>query len=177
MGKQPENNVGEDQEMISVANLPLLYLDQFHYRYNVPVLHSPGVPTGDRVKARFSLMQKALAAFMGATGERDTEAALLALCELQYAVSGTIFEFGMHQIFDEAFTRVHEANMNKAYKEETVKIATEAYYEDLGVEVVTVDSGEFFKTFRKSDGELLAPVFWQAPELKSLLENGEDKNS
>lgn len=43
----------------------------------------------------------------------DEAALLKELCDLQYVLSGTIYEMGLSPVFDEAFQRVHDNNMSK----------------------------------------------------------------
>lgn len=62
---------------------------------------------------RLALITEELAELAEASLERDNEGALDALCDLQYVLDGTVLAYGMDDVADEAFRRVHASNMSK----------------------------------------------------------------
>lgn len=79
------------------------------------------------------------------SGERDMEKQLDSLVDLNYASHGTAYMHGFN--FDEAFRRVHEANMNK----------------------VRVDSETLEGSVRKSKFDVVKPPGWTAADLSDLV--------
>lgn len=56
--------------------------------------------------------------------ESDKVEELDALCDLQYVLSGTVLTKGLHEVFDDAFNKVHENNMGKLHKDKEHAITT-----------------------------------------------------
>lgn len=75
---------------------------------------------------------------------RDREATLDALIDLQYVLSGTVLALGFAGVFDEAFAVVHRANMAK-----------------LGPEG---------RPIYREDGKVLKPEGWQPPDLSPFVQ-------
>jgi predicted HAD superfamily Cof-like phosphohydrolase len=104
--------------------------------------------------------------------EFNKKETLDALCDLQYVLSGTILEFGMDVVFDEAFDEVHRSNMSKAHDnredaEETVKHRLKDYKEDCFIE----EHNRKFIVKRKDDKKIIKNKNYSKAELDKFLLN------
>lgn len=68
---------------------------------------------GDMRALRLALITEELTELAQSLYERDAEQTLDALCDLQYVLDGSVLAFGMNDVADEAFCRVHASNMSK----------------------------------------------------------------
>jgi predicted HAD superfamily Cof-like phosphohydrolase len=59
------------------------------------------------------LMTEELAEVCEALCDQNLENLLKELSDLQYTVDGTVISFGLDQVWERAFARVHESNMSK----------------------------------------------------------------
>ena len=107
---------------------------KFNEKFNIDDHHlkEPGFPTEDIIQYRLKFLFEELQELAHACGyhimsgqiiknyfkgeeseQQDLGEALDALVDLEYVLAGTILFFGMDRIFNEAFDRVHTANMQK----------------------------------------------------------------
>ena len=82
---------------------------------------------------------------------------------------GAILAFGMQDIVEEAFERVHASNMLKVCRTEDVARDTVAKYINEGVDVYVEEVGGYYVVKRKSDKKVLKSTEWVQQDLASLL--------
>lgn len=118
----------------------------FQQGYEGPVREMPASIASLRKK----LLLEELTELITAIDAGDPEEILDALVDMQYVLTGTILQQGMVNIFDEAFLRVHNANMNK----------------------VLVISRH--KSKRDSVHDIVKPEGWVKPDLSDLVKPPRD---
>lgn len=86
---------------------------EFHITADQPVLATPQSPDEKRVDLRIRLLEEELKEFISAAVAEDLTEVLDALVDMQYILLGTVLEYGMGELFEEAFREVHASNMSK----------------------------------------------------------------
>jgi predicted HAD superfamily Cof-like phosphohydrolase len=102
-----------------------------------------GAELGCRMCLRLALETEELGELAEALQEGDLEAALDAQVDRRYIADGTTLELGLAGVFDEAFRRVHAANMAKL--------------------------GPDGKPIIDATGKIRKPAGWVAPDLSDLV--------
>ena len=115
-------------------------IKDFHEKFGLAPTHTGGWFPLDLKKFRTGFMQEELLEYRDA---KNTEEALDALVDLVYVALGTAYLQGFN--FEEAWRRVHEANMKKA-------------------RAVTADQSK-----RGSAYDIIKPEDWVAPDLSDLV--------
>lgn len=147
---------------------------EFYDKFALPSPSSPVVPPDDQVSMRLNFLLEELKELAEAcdyklhdgkfhrkcTLERPTgcadcdmhchqwvvkDAALDALVDLLYVLMGTVKQFGLANVFDEAWRRIHQANMRK-------------------IRVRRLEDSK-----RGSGWDVVKPSDWEHPELGDLL--------
>ncbi|CAE8716079.1 unnamed protein product [Polarella glacialis] len=159
--------VPEPQALSSVA--------AFHEMFEVPVVKSgPRMPSEDRCKLRVSLLQEELDELKDAIATGDLVESADALADLQYVLSGTVLEFGLHRRFKAVFDEVQRSNMSKACATLEEAEATVAHYKATkGVEAEIHESataGGKFLVKRLPDGKVLKSVRYSPAQLRHFVE-------
>lgn len=77
------------------------------------VAHALAKDSGSITALRAHLMLEELGEVLQAIGEDDLVAVTHELCDKRYVDDGTVIAFGLRTIYDEAFRRIHAANMSK----------------------------------------------------------------
>ena len=113
---------------------------EFHAYFELPYNDGPGMLKSELGEQRIKHLTEELGEYVIATYQGNQEEQLDALCDLLYVLLGTVIMHGYADIFPEAFSRVHRANMSK----------------------VRIPFGEK-QGIRK-------PVGWEAPTFGDLLE-------
>lgn len=108
-------------------NKSLQQVKEFHELFDVPVLNKPELPE-ERFELRLNLIEEEFRELKEALYANDPVEVIDALADLKYVLNGAIIEFGMQDVFDEAFDRVHESNMSKACKSVMEAIDTMEHY-------------------------------------------------
>lgn len=129
----------EDSERKADRVDTIRHVREFHAAFRVPAPARPCIPkadrklpeyvgtlltaardtlrqcaeTGDRCALRLALETEELLELYYALISGDLEAALDAKVDQRYVSDGTVIELGLADVFDEAFERVHGANMRK----------------------------------------------------------------
>lgn len=103
----------------------------------------PVVPSGDVGLLRVSCLTEEVSELGLAIGNKDRAAIIDALVDIQYFLSGTVLACGMADVFEEAFRRVHQTNMDKLDK-----------------------NG---KPVRDTNGRVVKPMDWQPPVFSDLV--------
>lgn len=115
-------------KVINAFSTPLEQVAEFHKTAEQPVLKTPQIPSDKRVELRIRLLQEELREFIHAANHGDLVESLDALVDLQYIILGTVLEFGMGELFAEAFQEVHDSNMSKFCKDTmTARAAADGY--------------------------------------------------
>lgn len=125
-------------------NLELTSVEEFHRKFLVNIENAPCIPL-ERTELRVSLIQEELNELKDAIKENNLTEVLDALVDLQYVLSGTIIEFGLQHIFEDAFREVHSSNMTK----------------------LDADGNPIFR----EDGKVMKSELWRPPNLKKFLDN------
>lgn len=118
-------------------------IEEFHKKFRLASASKPKVLTRGLYEFRTALMQEELDEYHDAYKKKDLEGQLDALVDLVYVVLGTAYIQGLD--FNEAFRRVHEANMKKK----------------------RVENIEDSK--RKSSFDVVKPEGWEPPDLGDLV--------
>lgn len=148
---------------------------EFHKTTGANIEPHPCIPGLDRVSLRLELLSEELDELRRAAYQKNTTEVLDALADLQYVLTGTILEFGMQNIFEEAFNEVHASNMSKfcettdeaiaAYKSYTFHQdkakRCDAYYKKVG---------DKFVIRRSSDDKTLKGLKYRKPNLKPIID-------
>lgn len=154
-----------------------MYLNQvseFHTLFGAPILSSPAVPEEDRQKLRHDLIEEELKELKTAFKDGDLVETLDALCDLQYVLSGAILECGLHEVFDEAFSAVHQSNMTKACKDVVEAQETVEHYRKQGVETYYQYNEvlDVYVIYRESDNKVLKSINYEPVKLEKILSHG-----
>lgn len=119
----------------------------FHRACDVPVLDRPAIPTQGRVLLRRILIDEEInRELFPAMDLGDLPAIADGIADAIYVLVGTALEYGIP--LDRVWTAVQQANMAK-------------------VDPVTG------KVLRRTDGKILKPTDWQAPDIAAILEKVE----
>lgn len=108
----------------------------FHQKFKVPVLKKPALVPKDRSDLRFRLMHDEVGEYRDGVAQRDLENIAKELCDVLYAVYGTILEHGLQDKIEAIFKEVHRSNMSKDYHQYKM-VKGEKYFKP--------DLGKFFK--------------------------------
>ena len=73
-----------------------------------------GMPEKTRQNLRVTLLKEEVRELEEAVAENNITGVLDALCDIQYVLTGAVIEFGMNDIFEQAFDEVHRSNMSKS---------------------------------------------------------------
>lgn len=119
-------------------------IEEFHVRFNLQRSERPAMLTPDMAAFRCRFMTEELTEYYDACAIGDRAQALDALVDLVYVALGTAYLHGFD--FNEAFKRVHAANLKK----------------------IRVDHAGESK--RGSVYDVRKPVGWRAPDLSDLVE-------
>lgn len=99
----------------------------------------------------------------------DDVETLDALADIEYVLSGSIVQMGMHTNFEEAFDRVHESNMSKMCRTQKELDDTLQYYKEKGVEVFYEEKDGGYIVKRSSDNKTLKNLYYNPVDLKDLV--------
>lgn len=94
-----------------------------------------------------------------------------AYCDLDYVISGSILTHGLQNVYNLAFTEVHENNMSKFCKSEEEAEKTAEDYDNKGVKCFIRQVGEYWVVKRSADGKVLKPNSYKAVNLNKFIKN------
>lgn len=144
----------------------------------VPQLEAPGVPTMPIINLRLDLLEEEIRELEAAAHKKDMVEILDALCDIQYILLGAVTDYGMQEVFAEAFNEVHESNMSKFLTKTQDARESVLRYMDKGVESHYRLVGKRFVIRRNSDDKILKGLKFFNPRLRAILkENQIRKNS
>ena len=170
MEKQLNKDLSKTERKQFSDNNYLTKVSEFMEMFNQPVLDKPRIPATDRAQLRIDLIQEELNELKVAIESNDLTECLDAFLDLQYVLSGAVHEFGMGDIFKDAFDEVHASNMSKACNNEDEVIATQEFYAKRdGIETVVVERNGKYLVRRKNDNKQLKSVNYKAVDLSKFL--------
>lgn len=143
---------------------------EFHSTFKHPILSSPQIPDENRCKLRISLLQEELKELEEAIKNNDIVEAADAFADLQYVLSGAILEFGLGKKFENIFNEVQRSNMSKACSSEEEANATiKKYSDETALEYYSVQDGEKWLVYRKSDNKTIKSVNYSPANIASIV--------
>ena len=152
-------------------NKTIKQVKEFHKTFKAPVLETPQIPSKDRCDLRINLMQEELDEIKDCIKNNDLVGILDGLGDLLYVLNGSILEFGLGNIFDEAFDEIQRSNMSKACNSEEEALQTVQYYIDRdGTESHIEKVGEKWMVYRSIDNKVLKNVNYSPADLAKILE-------
>ena len=90
-------------------------VDDFHKKFHVPTLDKPSLIPSDRSDLRYSLMEEEVREYRQGVQNKDLENIAKEMCDILYAVYGTILEHGLQDVIEDIFMEVHNSHMSKDY--------------------------------------------------------------
>jgi predicted HAD superfamily Cof-like phosphohydrolase len=87
----------------------------FHKKFGVLVSNKPSLIPKDRSNNRYHLIKDEVEEYLAGTQNGDLENIAKELCDILYAVYGTILEHGLQDKIEILFEEVHRSNMSKDY--------------------------------------------------------------
>lgn len=97
--------------MIKQLNL----VNEFHKKFYVPTLDRPSLIPIDRSNLRYNLMEEEVREYKEGVINNDLENITKEMCDILYAVYGTILEHGLQDVIEDIFEEVHNSHMSKDY--------------------------------------------------------------
>ena len=149
----------------------LTLVKKFHETFKAPVLDTPKIPSKDRCDLRINLLQEELDELKKAINDNNLVEVLDACGDICFVLMGAIHEFGLGNIFDEAFDEIQRSNMSKACNSEEEALQTVQYYIDRdGTESHIEKVGEKWMVYRSIDNKVLKNVNYSPADLAKILE-------
>lgn len=153
-------------------NKTLKQVKEFHETFKAPVLETPQIPSKDRCELRINLMQEELDEIKDCIKNNDLVGILDGLGDLLYVLNGSILEFGLGNVFDEAFDEIQRSNMSKACSSEEEALQTVQFYINRdGTESHIEKVGEKWMVYRSIDNKVLKCINYSPANLAKFLEN------
>ncbi len=97
--------------MIKQLNL----VNEFHKKFHVPSLDKPSLIPSDRYDLRYRLMEEEVKEYHEGVQNNDLGNIAKEMCDILYAVYGTILEHGLQDVIEDIFEEVHKSHMSKDY--------------------------------------------------------------
>jgi hypothetical protein len=152
-------------------NKTLTQVKEFHETFKAPVLETPQIPSKDRCELRINLMQEELDEIKDCIKSNDLVGILDGLGDLLYVLNGSILEFGLGSIFDEAFDEIQHSNMSKACNSEEEALSTVQFYLDRdGTESHIEKIGDKWMVYRSIDNKVLKCINYSPADLAKILD-------
>lgn len=86
---------------------------EFHEKFHAPVSKKPSLIPKDRSDLRYSLMEEEVGEYKEGVQSDDLENIAKEMCDILYAVYGTILEHGLQDKIEDIFEEVHNSHMSK----------------------------------------------------------------
>lgn len=90
-------------------------VNEFHRKFHVPTLAAPSLIPADRSGLRYGLMHEEVQEYLAGAEQGDLPNIAKELCDILYAVYGTILEHGLQGKIEDIFAEVHKSHMSKDY--------------------------------------------------------------
>ena len=168
---------------------------EFMLLFKQPVLKSATIPTEARIKLRLSLSLEELSELAESAaaledykillqkklldvGEKiisnkynvpDINGILDALVDMRYVNDGAIHEFGLGNIFNEAFNIVQESNMSKVCNNQEEALKTQEFYLDKGTTTFIQEHNNKFIVYRSGDSKVLKSINYKEANFDNLI--------
>jgi predicted HAD superfamily Cof-like phosphohydrolase len=147
----------------------LTNVSQFHKLFKHPILNSPTIPDKKRCNLRVALIQEELNELQQAIIDKNIVEIADALCDIQYVLAGAVLEFGLGDKFSDLFDEVQRSNMSKACQTlEEARLTVDKYAQQ-GTEAYSIDSGNNYLIYRKSDNKTLKSINYSPANLQNKL--------
>lgn len=88
-------------------------VEEFSHKFGLPVRQHQGFTNCENAFLRIKRLREEVQEITEAILNNDMEEILDGLVDLEYILHGTTLAYGLQHVYDEAFDRVHEANMKK----------------------------------------------------------------
>src|SRR5690606_24511184 len=144
---------------------------EFHRTFKHPILPEPTVPSKDRCKLRIALLAEEVKELQEAIEDNDIVEIADALSDLQYVLSGAVWEGGLGAKFRQLFDEVQRSNMSKACKTVEEAEATVKHYEAKGTPCYYKEDQGMYLVYRQGDNKTLKNIYYSPADLKSILES------
>ena len=145
---------------------------EFHKLFKCPILETPQIPSDDRCKLRVSLLAEEIQELEDSYKANDLVEVADALADIQYVLSGAVLEFGMPNIFKNAFDEVHRSNMSKACQSPEEAEQTQKHYkENLDTDSIyeKIGDDEKYLVYRQGDRKALKSVNYSPANLGKFI--------
>ena len=143
---------------------------KFHRTFQHPILNEPQIPSKQRCDLRVSLIDEELQELKEAIKENDIVEIADALCDIQYVLSGAIFEFGLGEKFPALFNEVQRSNMSEACEsEEEAQITIAHYKQKKNTDCYYREVSGKYLVFRRGDNKTLKSIKYSPAALSPIL--------
>jgi predicted HAD superfamily Cof-like phosphohydrolase len=145
-------------------------VSEFHKTFNAPILDTPQIPSKERCELRISLLQEELNELKEAIENNDLTEVLDAFCDILYILNGSILEFGLQNLFNDAFVEVQRSNLSKACNTEQEAIETLLHYKKKdGTEgTYKMINGKWI-VYRNGDNKVLKSINYSPANLTDII--------
>jgi predicted HAD superfamily Cof-like phosphohydrolase len=149
-------------------------VSEFHKTFNAPILDTPQIPSKERCDLRVTLLQEELNELKEAIENNDLTEVLDAFCDILYILNGSILEFGLQNLFNDAFVEVQRSNLSKACNTEQEAIETLLHYKKKdGTEgAYKMVNGKWI-VYRNGDDKVLKSINYSPANLTYIINNNE----
>ena len=148
------------------------WVKNFHLTFKAPVLEIPQIPSKNRCDLRVNLIQEELNELNQALKDNDLTEVLDACGDLMVVLLGSIHEFGLGNVFNEAFREIHNSNMSKACStEEEANLTIQHYLVKDGTISHFEKVDDKWIVYRSSDNKILKSINYTPADMKKFLIN------
>lgn len=164
---------------------------EFHRVFSQPIKETIGVPSKERAILRVRLIFEELMELAEASGvgaefnllliksmklndssfskESNNAEALDALVDLQYVLDGTILEYGMDKVFEQAHNNVHASNMTKfCTTKEELQLSLD-HFKEKDIQVYTRETNGVYFIYKAEDSKLLKPLNYVSADMEKII--------
>lgn len=85
----------------------------FNKTFGVPTSKNPSLLSEDDYSLKYDLMKEELSEYLNACRSNDLVEVCDAVVDMMYILNGIIVSHGLHDIFTDLFSEVHNSNMSK----------------------------------------------------------------
>lgn len=85
----------------------------FNKTFGVPTSKNPTLLSEDDYSLKYDLMKEELSEYLNACRSNDLVEVCDAVVDMMYILNGIIVSHGLHDIFTDLFSEVHNSNMSK----------------------------------------------------------------
>lgn len=137
-----------------------------------PTPENIGMPAKTRQNLRVNLLKEEVRELEEAVANNDIVGILDAFADIQYVLSGAVIEFGMSDIFKEAFEEVHRSNMSKSCYDLDEAEQTQQYHLAIsGVESDVLQKDNYYIVVNRKTRKVLKSYKYSPANLKQFIPN------